>query len=159
MNGQELSGEALLKALEEQTLAPRAPAGITLVGMVKQSKEPGCIGFAATCDAWIDIPTHMIDKAVQLGDRRCRDHVHLLFRITLKEPPDEEGKLLGKLLMASQGGGGGGGFDCDIFCQALLKACLERTPFSIACVIFYQICYGVCRIPGDIFGVAARQPR
>ena len=126
MNGQELSGEALLKALEEQTLAPKAPAGITLVGMVKQSEEPGCIGFApAACNAWIDIPTRLIDKAVQLGDRRCGDHVHLVFRITLKEPADAEGKLLGKLLMVSQGGGGGGGgggFECDIF----VRRCLRR---------------------------------
>lgn len=182
MSGQEFSGEGLLRALEEQAVAPKAPSGITLVGMVKQSKEPECIAFApAGCDSWVDIPTRLIEKAVQLDDRRCNDHAHVVFRITLKEPADTEGRLLGKLLMASAGrwggelppsfaqmavaaqrggGGGGGGFDCDIPCQALLKVCLEKTPFSSAvCVLLYQICYATCRFPGpiiDIFGAAAR---
>jgi hypothetical protein len=180
MSGQEFSGEGLFRALEEQAVAPKAPAGITLVGMVKQSKEPECIAFApAGCDSWVDIPTRLIEKAVQLDDRRCNDHAHVVFRITLKEPADTEGRLLGKLLMASAGrwggaelppslaqmavamqqqGGGGGGFDCDGPCQGLLRVCLEKTPFSSAvCVLLYQICYATCRLPGPIiFGAAAR---
>ena len=78
MSGQEFSGEGLLRALEEQGIAPHTPAGITIVGMVKQSKEPECIAFAAAgCESWVDVPIRLIEKAVQLDDWPWNDHAHV----------------------------------------------------------------------------------
>ena len=192
MEGQEFSGESLVKALEGESLAPKSPAGLTLIGMVKLSKEPGCVSFTpGGCDTWVDIPTRLIEKAVQLGERRCDDHTHPAFRIALKEPADAEGKLLGKLLMASSRGWRGdlplslgditaprtsGGdlfgsslgpvsarINCDQKCQALLRSCIESTPFSSAtCVFLYSNCFHLCQLFGpliDIFTSLERQRR
>jgi hypothetical protein len=181
MNPQEFSGDGLLKALEKGELTAPLEIGTALVGMVKKSDQPGCLAFTpAGCDTWVDIPTSMIEKAVHIGERRCKDHSHVVVRITLKQPVTPEGQLLAKLLVASaprgipqspmqpQGRGmhprlamqqiptgPGGGFDCDEVCQAVLRACIERTPFSSDfCVFLYSGCYRTCGIftGGGVFG-------
>lgn len=177
MTPHEFTGDALLKALDkgELTLAPAT--GTTLAGMVKKSDQPGCIAFTpAGCDAWIDIPTSMIEKAIHIGERRCKDHSHVVVQITLKQPKDAEAQLLAKLLMASApraavesplhshearrpghvrhqeqgpGSGSGGGIDCDEISRLLLRACLERTPLSSsACVFLYESVYRICGVFG-----------
>jgi hypothetical protein len=178
MAAQEFSGDALLQALEKGELTSPVATGTTLVGMVKRSDQPGCLSFTpAGCDTWVDMPTSMIEKAVHLGERRCKDHSHAVVRVTLKQPADAEGQLLAKLLMASSprsaaesplrprgrsmpvragrraiSGGLGEGFDCDETCQALLRVCIEDTPFSSDfCVLLYSGCYHTCKIFGGVF--------
>jgi hypothetical protein len=181
MAEQEFSGDALVQALEKGELTPPAAAGTALVGMVKRSDLPGCLSFTpAGCDTWVDMPTSMIEKAVHLGQRRCKDHSHPVVRITLKQPADAEGQLLAKLLMALSrrsgednrplqprgrmmparaaqraptGGSLGEGFDCDEICQLLLKGCIEDTPFSSEfCVFLYSTCFRTCGVFGGVFG-------
>jgi hypothetical protein len=109
---------------------------------------------------------------------RAHDHTHPVFRITLKEPADVQGKLLAKLLMASSRPSAGGrlplqrgramalkprlgahlaaaalpaAFTCDRGCQAVLRKCLEDTPFSSEfCVFLYSNCYHLCHLFGTI---------
>jgi hypothetical protein len=178
MEAREFSGDALLQALEKGELTLPVAAGTTLVGMVKRSDQPGCLSFTpAGCDTWVDMPTSMIEKAVHLGERRCKDHSHAVVRITVKQPADAEGQLLAKLLMAlsprsaadgplqprgrlmpARAGrraisiGSATGFDCDEACQALLRGCLEDTPFSSDfCVLLYSACYHTCKVFGGVF--------
>jgi hypothetical protein len=182
MNPQEFSGDGLLKALEKGELAIPVETGTSLVGMVKKSDQPGSLAFTpAGCDTWVDIPTSMIEKAIHVGERRCKEHSHAVVRITLKQPTSPEGQLLAKLLVASAprgvpesalpsrtrlprsrmamqqrlgGPGGGLGFDCDEACQAVLRACLEHTPLSSeACVFIYSACFRTCGIFGGGGGV------
>lgn len=78
---------------------------LELTGMVKASEQEGSIAFArGGCETWIDLPTHLIDKAEQLGQKPCRDHVHPVFRITLKEPADPEAKLFASMLTMPMSG-------------------------------------------------------
>ncbi len=179
MAGQEFSGDALMEALEKGSLTPPVAAGTTLVGMVKQSDKPGCVSFTpAGCDAWVDMPTGMIEKAVHLGERGCDDHSHPLVRITLKQPADAEGQFFAKLLMASQSRSaaerllpprgrpltparmgraraaasiGSPILDCDGGCREVLRACIEDTPFSSdLCVFLYGNCYHICTLFGRL---------
>jgi hypothetical protein len=195
MQGQEFNGDALLQALQKGELTPQPAAGITLVGMVKQSDKPGFVSFTpGGCDTWVDVPTNLIEKAIHLGET----HTHPLVRLTLKQPTDVEGQLLASLLVASRksfegaltklpmmsklsrgglirgragrghlsqariaaimraakvGTATGAGssveaarFDCDSHCQAILRACLEGTPFEELCVFLYSTCFHLCTL-------------
>lgn len=91
-----LSGEELEKALLEGDLAQ---AQVQLTGMVKPSETEGYISFSQSgCEAWVDVPTSLIEKADHVGHTPCRDHVHPLMEIALKEPEDREAKALQALL-------------------------------------------------------------
>lgn len=90
------TGASLEKALKENSLTR---SGTTVVGMVKKSEKGGHISFTRSgCDTWIDLPIDLIEQAEQLGQHRCKDHVHPVFKITLKEGKDPEAKLLASLL-------------------------------------------------------------
>lgn len=96
MNSKSFSGADLEKALTEGALTQ---AQATLIGMVKPSEKSGHVSFSqAGCDAWVDLPTDMIERADQEGQRPCRDHLHPVMTITLKEPKDAQGKILLDLL-------------------------------------------------------------
>jgi hypothetical protein len=175
MVGQEFSGDSLLQALEKDELTPPSARGVALVGMIKRSDESGCVSFTpAGCDAWVDVPTSLIENAVHLGERPCDDHRHPVFRLTLKEPADPEGRLLATLLMTTSRQWAAGSllkprgrwlpphttgktgtaasivpqpapFDCDVSCQRFLKLCIEDTPFSSAlCAFLYSQCFYFC---------------
>jgi hypothetical protein len=93
-------GTALEHALKNEGLA--AAAALELFGMVKTSDQPGYIKFTrAGCDAWIDLPTGMIEKAEHMGQTRRKDHSHPLVKITIKEQQNSEARVLATLLTPS----------------------------------------------------------
>ncbi len=80
-NGKELA-EALIKGSFEDT-----PESTVLEGLVKTSENKDSVAFTISgCDAWVDIPTDMIQSAEYLGIHRCRDHSHPKVKFTLHEP-------------------------------------------------------------------------
>lgn len=90
------TGSSLEQALTSGSLER---ASIELVGMVKASEKVKHISFAkGDCETWIDLPTDLIDQAEHLDQRPCKDHVHPVFKITLKEPKDPTAQILGSLL-------------------------------------------------------------
>lgn len=96
MKSKSLAGAALEQALQDGSLERARPL---LYGMVKRSDQPGRIGFSqAGCDRWVDVPTGLIEQAEHLGQAGCRDHTHPFMRISLKEPKDEEARVLMDLL-------------------------------------------------------------
>jgi hypothetical protein len=98
--GETYSGEALRDALKAGTF--NKPHGsVELVGMVKESDDELSIAFTPRgCETWVDVPISMIDSAEHVGHRRCDDHSHPIFRITLKEADGDEAKVLSALLAA-----------------------------------------------------------
>lgn len=100
MNSKSYSGKDLEKALTEGALTQ---AQATLIGMVKPSEKSGHVSFSqAGCDKWVDLPTDMIERADQEGQRTCRDHSHPVMKITFKEPKNSTGKVLLELLSQSE---------------------------------------------------------
>jgi hypothetical protein len=99
--GESYTGEALRDALKAGTL--EKPRGsVELVGMVKESDDESSIAFTPRgCDTWVDIPTSMIEGAQHVGHRRCDDHSHPVFRITLKEPEGDKAKVFSALLAST----------------------------------------------------------
>jgi hypothetical protein len=96
MDEKTYTGSSLEQALKSGSLEK---AAIELVGMVKVSEKAKHISFAkGDCETWIDLPTDLIDQAEHLGQRPCRDHVHPVFKVTLKEPKDPAAQILGSLL-------------------------------------------------------------
>jgi hypothetical protein len=99
MPDRDWTGASLEKALRSGELDRPA---LELVGMVKSAESAGKISFTPTdCESWVDIPTDLIEKAEQVGQRSCRDHIHPVFRLTLKKPEDPEAQILAALLMSS----------------------------------------------------------
>src|SRR5919204_5438697 len=95
MPEQVFTGETLAEALKSGALDQ--PSTV-LVGMVKPSGSDDHVAFALRgCDEWVDLPTQIIERAEHLGSRRCDDHSHPVFRVTLKESDDPQAKLLGSL--------------------------------------------------------------
>jgi hypothetical protein len=93
------TGASLEEALRSGKLDQPA---LELVGMVKAAEETGKISFTRTdCESWVDIPTDLIEKAEQVGQRPCRDHIHPVFRLKLKQPEDPEAQILAALLTSS----------------------------------------------------------
>jgi hypothetical protein len=93
-----LTGVALEKALKAGELEER---GTEIVGMVKASERAGHVAFsAAGCDAWVDLPTPIIEDAQKLGSARCRDHSHPVFRLKLSEGKSPEARAFAELLAA-----------------------------------------------------------
>jgi hypothetical protein len=93
------SGKALEESLKSNVFEQ---SDIELMGMVKPSEKPGHIAFArGGCEKWVDVPTEMIEQAERLGQKRCRDHSHPQFRITLKKSDSPESRILGELLAES----------------------------------------------------------
>jgi hypothetical protein len=93
------TGSSLEQALKSGTLEKPA---IELVGMVKASEKANHISFArGDCETWIDLPTNLIDHAEHVGQRSCRDHVHPVCKVTLKEPKDPTAQILSSLLATS----------------------------------------------------------
>jgi hypothetical protein len=75
---------------------------LVLTGMVKSSETPHQIGFSLVgCETWVNLPTSMIEKAERRGERRCKDHSHPVFALTLKESDHGEVRTLAALLMQS----------------------------------------------------------
>jgi hypothetical protein len=96
MNDKSFSGASLEKALKEGALTQTQAL---LTGMVKPSDKSGYVGFSQSgCDMWVDLPTDMIEHADHIGLRACRDHMHPVMRVTLKESKDPEGRILWALL-------------------------------------------------------------
>jgi hypothetical protein len=90
------SGKALEDALKGNAFEQ---SEIELTGMVKSSEKSGHISFArGDCETWVDMPTSMIDQAERLGQKKCKDHSHPHFRITLKKPANPETSLFAQLL-------------------------------------------------------------
>lgn len=72
---------------------------IELTGMVKASEYEDHIAFdRGGCENWVDLPTNLIERAEHLGQQPCRDHVHPVFRITLKESEDPAAQVFASLL-------------------------------------------------------------
>ena len=100
MAGEAYSGEALRDALKAGTF-DKPHGSVELVGMVKESDDESSIAFTPRgCETWVDVPISMIDSAEHVGHRRCDDHSHPVFRITLKEAEGDEAKVLSALLAA-----------------------------------------------------------
>jgi hypothetical protein len=67
--------------------------------MVKESDDQSSIAFTPSgCETWVDIPVSMIERAEHAGHRRCDDHSHPVFRITLKEAKSDQAKVFSALL-------------------------------------------------------------
>lgn len=91
-----LSGIGLENALREGRLT-RPPVHLT--GMVKVSEREGYVQFSqAGCDAWVEIPTTLIEQAEHVGYMPCREHSHPQMRITLKSLGNQESEVLLALL-------------------------------------------------------------
>ncbi|WP_193045258.1 hypothetical protein [Mycolicibacterium baixiangningiae] len=96
MRAKTYDGAALEEALRSDLFAN---AGVELVGMLKPTDKSGHIQFTKSgCDAWVELPTSMIDNAEHLGQARCKDHSHPIFKILLKEATSPEAKVLATLL-------------------------------------------------------------
>jgi hypothetical protein len=96
--GAALDGAALEKALGEHKFDQ---ATTQLIGMVKASANQAHVSFAPVgCEAWVDLPSAMIEKAEHIGHQSCKDHSHPVFRLSLKEPTDPQAKALWALLTA-----------------------------------------------------------
>jgi hypothetical protein len=99
MADQPLTGKSLEEALRSGDLDTPA---LEIVGMVKASEEKGSISFSPTdCESWVDVPTALIKSAVQVGQSRCRDHSHPVFRLSLNESDDPAAQVLAALLASS----------------------------------------------------------
>lgn len=91
-----LTGRDLEQALKQGKLSQK---GAVLTGMAKPSEKDGHIAFTRSgCDAWIDLPTELIEQAEHVGNQTCKDHMHPVVRITLKDSESPEGLLLASLL-------------------------------------------------------------
>jgi hypothetical protein len=99
--GETYTGEALRDALKAGKLTkPRG--SVELFGMVKESDDGSSIAFTrAGCDTWVDIPISMIERADHVGHRRCGEHSHPVFRITLKEGESIQARVFGALLAST----------------------------------------------------------
>jgi hypothetical protein len=99
MPDQPLTGKSLEQALRSGDLDRPA---LEVVGMVKAAEEKGKISFSRTdCESWVDVPTDLIKSAVQVGDSRCRDHSHPVFRLSFNESDDPAAQVLAALLASS----------------------------------------------------------
>lgn len=99
MQEQTFTGESLAKFLKEDAASL---SGTHLAGMVKPSEKEGHVSFSRSgCETWIDLPIEIIAQAQLLGQARCRDHVHPLFDITLKETQDPAARILAAVLAQS----------------------------------------------------------
>jgi hypothetical protein len=99
MPDEPLTGKTLERALRSGDLDRPA---VEVVGMVKAAEEKGKISFSRTdCDSWVDVPTDLIKSAVQVGNSRCRDHTHPVFRLTFNESDDPATQVLAALLASS----------------------------------------------------------
>jgi hypothetical protein len=99
MPDEHLTGESLEEALRSGDLDGPAHE---IVGMVKASEERGQISFSLTdCESWVDLPTDLIQSAVQVGKSACRDHSHPVFRLSLKESDDPAARVLAALMASS----------------------------------------------------------
>jgi hypothetical protein len=99
MENRTFSGASLEEALQGDLFSH---AEIVRIGMVKPSKTPGYISFTGgSCENWIEIPTSLIERAEQLGNRPCKDHSHPVFRLTLAMPDDPQAQLFAALLAQS----------------------------------------------------------
>jgi hypothetical protein len=99
MPDQPLTGKSLEQALRSGNLDTPA---LEIVGMVKAAEERGKISFSPTdCDSWVDVPTDLIKSAVQVGQSRCRDHSHPVFRLSFNESDDPAAQVLAALLASS----------------------------------------------------------
>lgn len=103
MESKTFSGASLEEALKGDMFAQ---SEILRIGMVKHSQTPGYISFSGGgCEHWIEIPTDMIERAEQMGNRPCKDHSHPVFRITLKTPKDPQTQIFAAFLAQDSGGG------------------------------------------------------
>jgi hypothetical protein len=90
------SGDALENALKSDALEQ---SEVELTGMVKASEKEGYIAFArGGCDTWVDMPTSMIEQAERIGQKKCKDHSHPQFTITLKTAATPEASVFAQLL-------------------------------------------------------------
>lgn len=93
------TGSTLERALKDGSL-DRSSASLT--GMVKTADAKGTILFSqAGCEAWVEIPTDLVERAERAGTEVCRDHTHPVFTLTLTEPQDPTAKVLVALFKAS----------------------------------------------------------
>ena len=99
MPDEQLTGEALEQALRSGDLDSST---VEIVGMVKAAEGKGKISFSPTdCESWVEVPTDLIESAVQVGKSTCRDHSHPVFRLSLKESDDPSARVLAALLGSS----------------------------------------------------------
>jgi len=90
------TGSSLEEALKDGSLEK---AALELIGMVKSSEREDHINFArGDCETWIELPTNLIEQAEELGRRPCKDHVHPVFKLTLKEPTGPVARIFASLL-------------------------------------------------------------
>lgn len=94
--GKSYDGASLVAALKGKALAG---GGLTIVGMLKSAESDEFVSFTvAGCDGWVDIPVKLIEVADHVGEARCKDHSHPVFRIVLKESNDPIARVLAQLI-------------------------------------------------------------
>jgi hypothetical protein len=99
MPDEPLTGKSLEQALRSGDLDRPA---LEVVGMVKAAEEKGKISFSSTnCESWVDVPTDLIERAVQVGQSRCRDHSHPVFRLSFSASDDPAAQVMAALLASS----------------------------------------------------------
>lgn len=97
MEQKTFDGKSLELALESESLENNE--SIDLIGMVKKSEKRSHISFTQTsCEEWVDIPIELIDKAEQIGLKKCKDHSHPIMRINFLPPKDGTQNLFLTLL-------------------------------------------------------------
>lgn len=93
-----LTGKELESALLSGDLEP---ARHHVTGMVKASDKRGTICFTPSdCDRWVDVPVELIESAVRVGTRQCKDHQHPMFKLRLKDATDDLGRIALQMLSA-----------------------------------------------------------
>lgn len=91
-----MSGASLERALNEKTFDRPS---LEVVGMVKSAEREGFVSVTRTdCESWVELPTDSIEQAEHLGNRRCKNHDHPVFRLSLKAPDNPEAQILAALL-------------------------------------------------------------
>lgn len=80
----EFTGADFAQTLAEGTLKTT----LVIRGMVKASDDPSIVQFCGDgrCGVWIPIPSNLIEKAIYLGETRCKDHSHQVAEIQLRDP-------------------------------------------------------------------------
>jgi hypothetical protein len=72
------------------------------IAMVKASDQKGFVDVAlAGCDSWVALPTKFILSAEKMKSVKCKDHVHILFKIVLTQPEDPLAKSLIALITST----------------------------------------------------------
>lgn len=138
MEEKRYSPSEFAKIVGEKPKPNKATLGIE--GMVRAcASDDNALDFAPFgCETWIAMPLSAITEIVDMGTRRCRDHVHRYARLTLTESDSFEYSLIRVLLetvstqkWALSAIEADGGFNCAQACKICASHPWKTGPCSV----------------------------